>query len=83
VLWTMLLVLTEAAYEPKMIDTLLLSMARVYAAALLVSPVRKATVVPITTEPGLMLLGTMATCTGPDNFSMLVVRVPMNCKGSS
>ncbi len=80
VLSAMLAVFTEAAYEPKMVETLLLLMAVVYAATLLVSPVRKATVVPTTTEPDLMLPGTIATFTGPDNFSMFVVNVATNCK---
>ncbi len=80
VLSAMLAVFTEAAYEPKMAETLLLLMAVVYATTLLVSPVRKATVVPTTTEPDLMLPGTIATFTGPDNFSMFVVNVATNCK---
>jgi len=45
VLSAMLLALTEAAYEPKIVDTLLPFITFVYAATLLVSPVRKATVV--------------------------------------
>jgi hypothetical protein len=79
VLSAMLLALTEAAYEPKIVDTLLPFITFVYAATLLVSPVRKATVVLTTTEPERMLSGTMATFTGPYSFSMFAVRVLMNC----
>ena len=80
VLSAMLPVFTEAAYKPKTVETLMLLMAVVYAATLLASPLRKATVVPTITEPDLMLPGTIPTFTGPDNFTMFVVNVATNCK---